>query len=108
LSRSRHSTLEGSSGGSLGYSPEEADTHFQRYSGGSRVLTARSTSVQEPPPPEPEASAVAEETVLSEREDDDEEAGSDRGEEAVEVPVLILPDSLKERLETDLKSIRGI
>ncbi len=40
-----------------------------------------------------------------EEEEEDEETGSERGEESVEVPVLVLPDSLKERLEADMKAI---
>jgi hypothetical protein len=40
-----------------------------------------------------------------EEEEEEEDTGSERGEESVEVPVLVLPDSLKERLETDMKAI---
>ena len=40
-------------------------------------------------------------------EQEEEDTGSDRGEEAVEVPVVNLPDSLKERLEGDMRAIQG-
>ena len=118
--RSRHSTatLEGSStSGPLSYSPDEADTHYHRYSGGR--TTARSTSVLQDLQ-QPEEEARAEHALLNGEEDEEEEeeeedvveqeeedTGSDRGEEAVEVPVVNLPDSLKERLEGDMRAIQG-
>ena len=40
-----------------------------------------------------------------EGEEPEEDRGSERGEESVEVPVLVLPPSLKERLEADMKAI---
>ncbi len=60
-SRSRHSTatLDGGGGGPTpSYSPEEADTHFKRYSGGGRI-TAVVATVQEPKVPDPEEDGSA-------------------------------------------------
>jgi hypothetical protein len=59
-SRSRHSTatLDGGGGGlTPSYSPEEADTHFKRYSGGGRLAAV--TTVQEPKLPDPEEDGAA-------------------------------------------------
>jgi hypothetical protein len=48
-----------------------------------------------------------EEAVEEEEEEEEEEEGSERGEDAVEVPVINLPDTLKERLEADMRAIQG-
>jgi hypothetical protein len=59
-SRSRHSTATldgGGSGPTPSYSPEEADTHFKRYSGGGRIAAV--VTVQEPKVPDPEEDGAA-------------------------------------------------
>jgi hypothetical protein len=58
-SRSRHSTATLDGGGPTpSYSPEEADTHFKRYSGGGGRIAAVAT-VQEPKVPDPEEDIAA-------------------------------------------------
>jgi hypothetical protein len=59
-SRSRHSTatLDGGGGPTPSYSPEEADTHFKRYSGGGGRIAPVAT-VQEPKLPDPEEDGAA-------------------------------------------------
>lgn len=112
--RARHSTASLDGGA---YSPEEADTHYQRYSG-RRSFTREhreDEADQSVNGEDDEGVEVEEEEEEMEQEGqqehgdenlEDETGSPDRGEDAVEVPVINLPDTLKERLEGDMRSIR--
>jgi hypothetical protein len=95
-------------GGAASYSPEESDTHYHRYNG-RRSLSALPDEEEEEE--EEDQSAMREdeeeEEVGGEEEEEEDDEGSVRGEDAVEVPVINLPDSLKERLESDMRAIQG-